>query len=63
MRMDLRQRKVSEHEAELLAKMLLHSLDDGKGKTAGRAFIVPILDQSRGGLQVALDVVGGVDWN
>jgi hypothetical protein len=58
MGMDLRKRKMSENEAELAAVMSLHGLNDRKGKAAGGAFIIPILNKRDGGTGVALDVIG-----
>ena len=44
--MGLGQRKVSEHEAEIIAHVPAHTLDHRMRAAAKRAFEVPVLDES-----------------
>jgi hypothetical protein len=43
--------------------MLLHSFDDGIGKTASGTLIVPVFDERGGGMRITLNVIGGGDRN
>ena len=48
---------MAECETKLLVEMLLNSFHDGEGKTAGRTFIISVLNQRDGGMLIARDVV------
>jgi hypothetical protein len=56
-RMHLRERKVAEDEAQVVAQLVLGRLDDEVGKPAMRAFEVAELDQCDGSVGRSLRVV------
>src|SRR6202166_1632130 len=62
-RVRLGQRKVSEHEPELLGKSLLQPLEARKTERAIGTFIVAIFDERDRRVRRTLDVVSRPDWN
>ena len=62
-RMDLAQRKVAEREADIIAKMLTHQVDDGICRRAMRTFVIAVLDYRDGRGGRPEDMVMRREWH
>src|SRR5271165_4433062 len=60
-RMHLREREVSEDEAQFFPKVLLHAFDDGMRMPTVGTFVIAVLHQSAFRVRTTLDVVVLVD--
>jgi hypothetical protein len=61
--MNLRQRKIPEHKAKILAEVLLQQFDHRISFSAVWALVIAVLDKCDQGFRIALDMVVGRDWN